>query len=340
LRSSLVSIAGLTLFNDGDKVHFEKVVDDLLDYHRKVFLESGDSPDVPLLLSRTLQQYISFGADPAYVWKKYGNMLLKILDSYSGVKRDEAVIRSNGLLWTCRKGVALSWMNVYDGGCPVTERGGYQVETNALWYNALKFATAMDKKFGKGNAVKKWKKTIKSIEDNYFNYFWMEDCGYLADYVDENGKNRLTRPNQLIACCLDYTPLNDETRMEVVRSVKRHLLTAKGIRTLSPEDPGYKSVYEGNQHDRDMAHHNGCAYPWLLGDYIELNLKFIGAPFIKKGLALTNAFEEDINIHGIGSVAEIYDGDPFHKPHGCISCALSVAEIIRSRYLLNHFNKE
>ena len=175
--------------------------------------------------------------------------------------------------------------------------------------------------------------------ENYTRVFWCEERKHLADYVDEHGQNIFTRPNQLIACCVKYSPLDDETKMAVLTAVKKELLTVRGIRSLSPKNPLYRGVYEGDQGSRDIAHFNGCAFPWLLTPYIEANLALTGKSFVRKAKDLLDAFEEDMEIHGIGSVAEIYDGDPSHRPHGCISSAISVAEIVRGKSMLNRIKK-
>lgn len=341
LRYSLIAIPGLTLFNDGDVKHFEAVIENILTEKRDRIFKAGNEPDLPLWLFRILQQYIEFGAKPEYVWKKYGKDLVAILDTYRSGERDEVMLHENGLLWCKKDGVPLSWMNVCDKvtGRPLTERAGYQVETNALWYNALCFAVEMDKKFGKGKLEATWKRTIQSIKNNYTNYFWIEERRHLADYCDERGRNIFTRPNQLVAVVLPYSPIEDDVKMEVLKAVKKELLTVRGVRTLSPKNPLYKGVYEGDQFHRDMAHHNGCSFPWLLGLYIEAQLKLVGKSFAKQAKDMLNAFEEDINIHGVGSIAELYDGDPSHRPHGCISSSVSVAEIIRGKYLLNKIKK-
>lgn len=340
LRESLIALAGLTLFNDGDTKHFEAVLDNILLVKRDKIFNAGNQPDVPLWLFRTIQQYLGFGTDGAYIWKKYGKNLVAILETYRNGVRDEIVLHENGLLWSKKEGVALSWMNTYNNGKPVTERAGYQVETNALWYNAICFAVEMDKKYGNGKLEQSWHKTAQSIKDNYLNYFWVKERRHLADYYDENGKNVATRPNQLLAAALNYSPIEDDIKMEILKAVKKELLTVRGIRTLSPKNPLYKGIYDGNQHNRDLAHHNGCSFPWLLGLYIEAQIRLVGKEFVKKGNELLNAFEEDINIHGVGSVAELYDGDPSHHPHGCISSSVSVAEIIRGKYMLNTINKK
>lgn len=338
LRESFIALTGLTVYNNGDAARFEKVLDSILKQHKNDLLGPLDAADTPLWLFRTLQQYIEWGADEQAVWKKYGKLLKEIITSYLKGVRDGVILHENGLLWAQKEGTALSWMNTYVDGKPVCERAGYQVEVNALWYNALCFVVEMEEKYTHGK-VADLKKIISRIAESFYPVFWSEERRHLADYVDEYGQNLFMRPNQLIACTLNYSPLDDLAKMQVFKGVKRELLTARGIRSLSPKNPLYKGVYEGGQQSRDNAHFNGCAFPSLLGPYVELDLMLNGRGAVNKAMLLLNAFEEDINVHGLGSVAEIYDGDPSHRPHGCISSAISVAEIIRAKSLLNRMNE-
>ncbi len=332
LRYTFISAAGLTLYNGDDEQKFKNVIDNAI---AKIddAIDQGEEPDVPLWFVRSLQQHITYGASEECVWKRYGKVVKEYLRRYLDGEINYITLHENGLLWAKKEGSALSWMNAYCEGKPVTERAGYQVEMNALWYNALCFAIKMTKR---DENLQRWKETVKRIENNFMSYFWVPERNHLADYVDEAGKNIFMRPNQLLACCLDFSPINDEHKMLILSGVKRELLTIRGIRTLSPKNPLYKGVYEGDQRARDNAHHNGCAFPFILGMYIDSQLKLVGKTFKEKGLELVNAFEEDISIHGIGSIAELYDGDPSHKPHGCISSAVSVSEIIRIKNILNH----
>jgi predicted glycogen debranching enzyme len=339
LRESFIALPGLTLYNNGDTERFEKVIDSTIKRHRDNMLAESECPDSGLWFIRAIQQYVDYGADAAQVWKKYGKWLVDIIESFLNNSRESVRLHENGLLWAQKYGVALTWMNTYVDGRPVSERCGYQVEVNALWYNALCFVRDLDLRFGKGKLVQKTDNIIYKIRENYTRVFWCEERNHLADYVDDRGQNVFTRPNQLIACCVKYSPLDDETKMAVLTAVKRELLTVRGIRSLSPKNPLYRGVYEGDQGSRDIAHFNGCAFPWLLGPYIEANLALTGKSFVRKAKELLDAFEEDMEVHGIGSVAEIYDGDPSHKPHGCISSAISVAEILRGKSMLNRIKK-
>lgn len=340
LRDTCIHLPGLTIFNDGNIKLFKQILDDLIGSHQEELLCRSLEVEAPLRLTEVMQHYGQFTSSYKKIWKEYGELLKSIIRSYiSG--REEVQLHQNGLLWARKNGVALSWMNAYLGGVPVTERSGYQVETNCLWYNALCFAIDMEHLFGKDFEFIERLSAIKSaIEANFYNMFWVEERGHLADYIDEQGQNKFTRPNQLYACSLQYSPVAEVVQAEILKAVKRELLTTKGIRTLSPKNPLYKGVYEGNQNQRDLAYHNGSARPWLLGAYISANFKLHGGSFVKKAQELIGSFEEDMNVHGIGSIAEIYDGDPPHHSHGAINSAVSIAEILRCKYLINKYKEE
>ena len=248
----------------------------------------------------------------------------------------------NGLLWAQMDWTALSWMNTYVNGQPVNERAGYQVETNAMWYNALCFAIDMEKKYGaaKSDFVQRWTPVRDLVLQNFQPTFWNAEAGYLADYVDGNGQNLDVRPNQLFAVCLEYSPVEDEIKSEVVSVITNELLSRRGIRTLSPRNVKYKGVYEGSQPERDMAYHNGCAFPALLAPYIDICFKMMGSSFYKRAGYLTEGFYEDISKHGVGVFSELYDGDPPHEPHGAISSAESTAALLRIDYLMNKYKEE
>ena len=158
--------------------------------------------------------------------------------------------------------------------------------------------------------------------------------------MNADGQNVFTRPNQLYACSLPFSPISEEVQAEILHAVSRELVTTRGIRTLSPKNPLYRSRYDGNQIERDTATHNGCTRPWLLGAYVTGCFKLFGPSFVRKAQELVDGFQEDLNIHGIAAVAEIYDGDPPYIPHGAINSALSVAEILRVKYLINQYKEE
>ena len=336
LREGLLALPGLTLYNGESAKTFEAILDSMIKRYKSDFIGSSTIPDAALKLIITLEIYLDWGGDEKVVWRKYGQLIRDILSSFSSGVRLELELHDNGLLWIKKNGVALSWMNTYVDGKPVNERDGYQVELNAFWYNALLFASGLERKCGKIANAQQYAQMAAMVRENFSKVFVVEETGCLADCVNENGQDKSVRANQLIACALKFSPADDITKMQVLRVTTKELLTTKGIRTLSPKNPLYKGVYEGDQAARDRAHYNGCAIPGLLGFYINLDLALNGKRAVKRGLELVGAFEEDMTIHGIGSIAEMYDGDPYHKPHGCISSAMSVAAILKSIYILNN----
>jgi glycogen debranching enzyme len=131
--------------------------------------------------------------------------------------------------------------------------------------------------------------------------------------------------------------LTEVQKSLVLKRVQQELLTERGIRTLSPVSPHFKGEYDGDEFSRNSAYHMGTARPWLLGFYIDANLKLHGKAFLQKAQELIAAFEEDVEIHCIGSVSEVYDGDPPHQPHGCTSYSISVASLLWSMRLVKEY---
>ena len=338
LRETLVSLAGLALYGKEDPALFEEILDNLIAHNQERLSRRTTQVEAPLFLAVTLQQYIAWGADGKKVWAKYGPVLKGILESYFPGCRQEVAMQPNGLLWAQKDGVALSWMNAYENGRAVTERPGYQVETNALWYNAIAFALQNEKK--NTAFYKKWLTIKELVEQNFQPLFWNAELGFLADYVDGCGQHLELRPNQLWAVSLDNRCVDDEVVSEVMRVVNAELVTHRGIRTLSPRDIRYKGVYEGSQKERDEAYHNGCAWPFLLAQFCYASFNMMGKNFIKRAEWLTEGFYEDLSKHGVGCFSELYDGDPPHEPHGAISSAMTTAALLNINWLIEKYREE
>lgn len=331
LRETLASIVGLTLHANGSKTEFEDILDNLIADNQHRLFNRTTQVEAPLRLAGTLQSYIHFGASPKAVWKKYGPTLKGILESYLPCVREEVAMHPNGLLWAQLDGWALTWMNAYIDGRPVTERAGYQVETNALWYNSICFAVEMETKHGAGedsDFAKKFAHIRDLVKKNFQEVFYNSKAGYLADYVDNAGQHLEVRPNMLFALWGDYPVVDDEIGRSILQTIDKELVTKRGLRSLSPRNPGYKGVYEGTQRERDLAYHNGTNWTALLGPYVEVSFKFKGQSFLKKAQWLTEGFFEDLNKHGVGAFSELYDGDPPYEPHGAISSAMSTAALL------------
>ena len=338
LRETLQSLAGLTLYGKNDPQEFEEILDNLIEDEPERLTKRTTQVEAPLYLAVTLQQYASYTGDVKHVWAKYGDTLKSVIESYLPGVRAEVAMQPNGLLWAQMDGVALSWMNAYIGGRAVTERAGYQVETNALWYNAICFALANDRK--NSAFSKRWAPVKELIEKNFQPMFWNADLGFLADYVDNAGQHLELRPNQLWPVSLDYKPVDDEVISSVMRVVNAELVTRRGIRTLSPRDVRYKGVYEGNQLERDEAYQNGSAWPFLLAQYCYASFNMMGRNFIKRAEWLTEGFYEDLSKHGVGCFSELYDGDPPHEAHGVISSAMTTAALLNINWLIEKYREE
>ena len=341
LRETLMALPGLTLCGLHDPKSFEEILDNLIADEQERLFRRTTQVEAPLRLASALQNYIDYGADEKAVWKKYGIIVRGIIESYLPGERAEVSMQPNGLLWAQKEGVALSWMNCYADGHPVTERAGYQVETNAMWYNAICFAIEMEGKYGakKSRFVTKWTAIRDLIKANFQPMFWNAQRGCLADYVDNNGQNLDIRPNQIYAIAVKYSPVDEELAPAILRVVDNELVTARGIRSLSPRDVKYKAVYEGSQRDRDLAYHQGCTHPYLLAPYVDISFRVKGASFWKRAEWLVEGFYNDLGKHGVGAFSELYDGDPPHEPHGAISSALSTAALLVVEHLLDQYKE-
>ena len=343
LRETVASLPGLTLYANGDCEEFERILDTLIEDEKERLFHRTTQCEAPLRLTETIQQYIRFSGKERQIWKKYGETLKGIIESYAPGQRKEIAMHPNGLLWAQMDGVALSWMNAYVYGQPVTERAGYQVETNAYWYNALCFAIDMENKYGakKDNAfVARWTPVRDMVKENFQPMFWREEWGYLVDFVGNGPVSQAVRPNMLIPAYLEYCPVDDEVISEIVMTINDELLTRRGLRSLSPRNEAYRGVYEGSQIDRDLAYHQGCAFPELLAPYIDLCFRMMGSTFYGRAKYLVEGFFEDISKHGVGAFSELYDGDPPHEPHGAIASATSTAALLHIVHVMKQYHKE
>jgi len=346
-RDTFIALPGVTLAANNDIKSCKDVLDTMVkQLNNGLFPNVGkgknaayNSVDAPMWFFKALQEYGEALGDENQVWKSYGNKMKAILTAYRNGVNSFVRMHDNGLLWADEPGKALTWMDAIVNGCPVTPRGGYQVEVNALWYNAVCYSLKLAQAAGDTKFVKEWEEMPGRIKDSFTAVFWIQDKEYLADYVGPQGQNIFVRPNQIIACSLEYSPLDDEMKRKVLDVVKRELLTPRGLRTLSPKNPLYKGLYGGDQPTRDEAYHQGTVWPWLTGPYIEANFRLYGKAFVPTAKELVAGFEEDMTLYGVCSISEVYDGNPPYQPNGCISQAWSVGEILRALALIEKYEK-
>jgi glycogen debranching enzyme len=226
-------------------------------------------------------------------------------------------------------------MDAKVNGVPVTPRHGCPVEVNALWYNALAFCDELAAEFH--SPADRCPDLLEQIRRSFRQRFWVENGSYLGDVYRDGALDTSIRPNQIFAVSLPHSVLDAEHRDAVVENVRRHLLTPYGLRTLSPRHPDYIGLYEGSPASRDGAYHQGTVWPWLLGAYGEAELRITRnrERSAKTLLAtLTPLFPAHLREAGMGTVSEIFDGNPPHQPNGCTAQAWSVGELIRLLHLL------
>ncbi len=328
-RQTFVSLPGITLEQD----HKEDCID-ALDYEVRAMQDgmfagnasAAVAADAPLWFFWTLQRLeAQIGAKA--VWERYGEAMKQILEAYKQGVAGRVLLNENGLVWASSEHVPLTWMNSVIDGQPVTPRNGYQVEVNALWYNAVCYTLRLAGEHGDKKFVKAWE-ALPERTSAAFNELFRLPEGYLADYIGCEGASTDIRPNMILACGLPYKMLDEETRLEVIRTVRQHLVTPKGLRTLSPRNPLYKGSQEGTPAERDFAGKNGSVWPWLLSFYVQANFDILGDAFLPQAEEMLANFEEDIQTYGIGSIGELFDADPPFTPRGAISQAWSVAAVL------------
>jgi predicted glycogen debranching enzyme len=340
-RDTFISLPGLALARQG-LVLYREVLDTQVDRMKDgLFPNMGDdknpafnSVDAPLWFFWSVQQYVAHGGKDG--WEKYGDAAKSVLNAFKNGTSFNIHMRENGLIYAGAPGKSLTWMDAVVHGVPVTPRRGYDVEINALWYNALCFSLEMAKEANDKKFVKEYEYLPELVKKSFIELFWDEKAGYLADYVnDEEGRNSFVRPNMVIAVSMPYSMLDKEQMKKVLDVADKELVTVRGLRTLSPGNKFYKGTYKGNQEERDKAYHQGTVWPWLYGPFCEGWLRVYGQQGVQKVRKLIYGLEAVMSEHGVSTLSEIHDGDPPHAPQGAISQAWSVGEVLRIINLLD-----
>ena len=343
-RDSFISLPGLALATQNNKLYKEVFDTMIKNMQGPLFPNVGDgkyktyaSVDASLWFIWAVQQYISSTQDLELVRKSYYKVVKKVLEGYKKGTDYGIHMAENHLIWAGEQGKALTWMDAVVNGKPVTPRKGFAVEINALWYNAVMFALELAQHFDDRAFIESWTSTAKAIPESFNTLFWDNEHDYLADYVDGDYTDWSVRPNMILVTSLPYSPVNKKIKQLVLKKAKDDLMTIRGLRSLSPRNPNYKSVCTGSQHERDNAYHQGTVWPWFFAHFAEGYLKVHGKSGLRKMQWYLEQFEDVMSEHGIGSISEIYDGDPPHKARGCISQAWSVAEIYRAKIMIEKY---
>ena len=294
-------------------------------------------PDVPLWAIWAIQHYArTMGMEACR--EKYGRLVTDILDYILCGNHPNLLVHDNGLLYSSGRNAIISWMNSTLNGAPVNPRSGYLVEVNGLWYNALRFAANLMAQ-GEGSAahITKWEAVAEKVKASFGDVF-LNEYGYLYDYVDGQMTDWSVRPNMLIAISLEYSPLDRRQRKAILDIVTKELLTPKGIRSLSPKSWGYRPWYSGTPEERALAQHQGSVRPWLMGAYADAYLRIFGTSGVAFIERMLIGFEDDLSDKCIGSLSEAFDGNPPYTARGAISYAPNVGEVLRVLQSLKKYN--
>lgn len=344
-RDEFIALPGCTLSNH-HRPDFEAIMDTAKEAFIR-WMETGepdkhlqgiDLPDVPLWAAWAIQRY-SHDTDVPTARERYGELVAQLIDFIIDGKHPNLQVDDNGLVRTDGTRQPMSWMDsARPDGTPLIPRTGYLVEFNALWYNALMFLLQMyadDKQMQ--SRVERWQKISDAYAESFAPTF-LNDYGYLYDYVNGSYTDLSVRPNMVIAVGVDHTPLDRRQRKRILDFITRELLTPKGLRTLSPNSYGYNPWYVGNPEQREKAYYSGSARPWLMGFYCHAYVKVFGIG----GLSFVNrmmiGFEDEMSQGAIGTLSELYDGNPPFIGRGAVSFAANVGEILRVLRLLKNLD--
>lgn len=342
-RDTFVALPGLTLAIE-EESYFEAVMrtaerglrEFMDDKPLTVNIAEIEQPDVLLWAVWAIQQYGRETGKERCI-EKYGQLVKDIIIYIRSNKHPNLILDDNGLIRTNGKDEAVTWMNSTINGKPAVPRSGYIVEFNALWYNALKFAATIATDMGEPHETENLEAMAALCKKSFVDTF-LNEYGYLYDYVDGNMVDWSVRPNMIFAVALDYSPLELNQKKSVLDVCTRELLTPKGLRTLSPKSGGYNPMYVGSQIQRDYAYHQGTAWPWLGGFYMEACLKLYKRTrlsFIERQMV---GYEDEMFYHCLGTIPELFDGNPPFHGRGAISFAMNVGEILRTLELLEKYS--
>jgi predicted glycogen debranching enzyme len=340
-RDTMISLPGLTLvtgrYDDARGIlrAFAASVDRGMLPNR--FPEAGETPeyntvDATLWMFHAVHEFLRYTRDHDFIRTELYPVLTDILAWHERGTRHGIRLDSDGLLHAGEPGMQLTWMDAKVGDWVVTPRAGKPVEIQALWYNALRVMERLSATFGDADASSRHAALAERVQRRFLEAFWNEADGCLYDVVTDSGPDRSIRPNQILAVSLPYSLLAGEKALRVVEVVEWELLSPYGLRTLSPHDPTYRGRYGDDPRSRDSAYHQGTVWPWLLGPFLTAYVKVHGET--EQARQRVDRYLDSMRAHleqaGLGQISEVFDGDPPHRPGGCIAQAWSVAEVLRT----------
>ncbi len=297
----------------------------------KRFPDGGEPPeydtiDATLWLFQALAAYLRASGDWRFIADRLQALEGIIEWHVGGTRHNIRMDERDGLLAGGEEGYALTWMDARVGDWVVTPRRGKPIEVNALWYNALRLTADWCERAMR--PAGRYRQMAARAYESAQERFWYRDGGYCYDVVDgAEGDDPSLRPNQVIALALVYPLIEGDRAGYALDRVTAKLLCPYGLRTLSPDDPRYQRLYQGDQRARDAAYHMGIVWPWLLGPFLDAQLRLFGDRETVR--RMIEPFESHLRDAGLGTISEIFEPEPPYRPVGCIAQAWSVAEILR-----------
>ena len=335
-RDTMIALPGLTLATGRADVARQI----LLAFARYVdggmlpnnFPDAGGTPayntvDAALWYFEAVRQYFGATRDMQTLQKLFP-VLAGMIDAHvKGTRYQIHVDSADGLLYSGEAGVQLTWMDAKIGDWVVTPRTGKAVEINALWINALETMAGFARLLAKPSENYD---VLGQKAKGGFQRFWNAQSGCCYDVIDAPGfgNDASLRPNQIFAVALPISPLTDAQQKAVVDICAERLLTPYGLRSLAQGQSGYQGHYHGGPRERDAAYHQGTVWAWLLGPFALAHFRVYRDQNAAKGFF--DSIGAATRFYGVGSLAEIYDGDAPFAPRGCIAQAWSVSEVLRA----------
>ncbi|MEZ5962573.1 MAG: amylo-alpha-1,6-glucosidase [Planctomycetota bacterium] len=345
-RDTFIALPGLTLAR-GQVEACGEVLSGAVPFLRRGLLPNiyGPTPeqsaynsvDASLWFARAVWAWADAGGPRARLLQEFAPALTEIAECYADGSAGLGIGLADGLLRAGGPDLNPTWMDARTPDGPVTPRDGCAVELNALWYQLLvNLADVCLAKKDKA-AAKRYADMAKKHQRAFLAAFWLEKEGYLADRVHDGVVDKSVRPNMVLAAALRDSPLANAQRRAVVTKARAELLTPRGLRTLSPQDHAYVGRYAGGPLERDAAYHQGTAWPWLLGFYVEASLRAHGdnRQVCVELRELWRAFAPELDGSGLEHVSEVFDGDLPQRPGGTFAQAWNTGEWLRSWRLLD-----
>jgi glycogen debranching enzyme len=336
-RDTMISLPGLALVTGRSAearqilLTFARFIDQGMLPNR--FPDAGEQPeyntiDATLWYFEAIRAYHSSTSDDSLLAELYP-ALQQIVDwHHRGTRYNIHLDPADGLLYGGSPEVQLTWMDAKLDDWVVTPRIGKPVEISALWYNALRSLAGFARRLGRDADAAGYDAQADQTRAGLRSRFWSDELGYCYDVLDgPGGDDPALRPNQLFAVSLAHSPLSEDQARAVVDVCARHLLTSHGLRSLSPDHPEYIGRYGGDRHSRDAAYHQGTTWGWLLGPFVSAHYRVHRDPALARSFLLPML--QHLHSHGVGSLSEIFDGDPPFTPRACIAQAWSVGEVLR-----------